>query len=57
MNSWDFLFARTAIPEWQILFRFIIALFLGGAIGIDREVKNRPAGLRTHMLIALAAQG
>ena len=55
MNSWDFFFARTAIPEWQILFRLIIALFLGGAIGIDREVKNRPAGLRTHMLIALAA--
>ena len=55
MNSWDFFFARTSIPEWQILFRLIIALFLGGAIGIDREVKNWPAGLRTHMLIALAA--
>lgn len=55
MGSWDFFLARTAIPEWQIFFRLIAALFLGGAIGIDREVKNRPAGLRTHMLIALAA--
>ena len=54
MSIWDF-FARTAIPEWQILLRLITALLLGGAIGIDREVKNRPAGLRTHMLIALAA--
>lgn len=54
MSTWDF-FVRTAIPEWQILLRLIIALLLGGAIGIDREVKNRPAGLRTHMLIALAA--
>jgi putative Mg2+ transporter-C (MgtC) family protein len=55
MNSLDFFFVRTAIPEWQIICRLVIALFLGGAIGFDREVKNRPAGLRTHMLVALAA--
>ena len=55
MNTWDFFFVRTAIPEWQIIARLVIALFLGGAIGFDREVKSRPAGLRTHMLIALAA--
>lgn len=55
MNTLDFLFVRTAIPEWQIIGRLVIALLLGGAIGFDREVKNRPAGLRTHMLIALAA--
>ena len=55
MNSFDFFFIRTDIPEWQIICRLVIALFLGGAIGFDREVKNRPAGLRTHMLIALAA--
>ena len=55
MNTFDFLFIRTAIPEWQIICRLVVALFLGGAIGFDREVKNRPAGLRTHMLIALAA--
>jgi putative Mg2+ transporter-C (MgtC) family protein len=46
---------RTATPEWQILLRLTIALVLGGAVGFDRERKNRPAGLRTHMLIALAA--
>ena len=55
MSTWEIFFTRTAIPEWQILVRLIAALFLGGAIGVDREVKNRPAGLRTHMLIALAA--
>jgi putative Mg2+ transporter-C (MgtC) family protein len=55
MNTLDFFFVRTAIPEWQIIGRLVIALLLGGAIGFDREVKNRPAGLRTHMLIALAA--
>ena len=55
MNTWEFFFVRTAIPEWQIICRLLMALFLGGTIGFDREVKNRPAGLRTHMLIALAA--
>lgn len=28
---------------------------LGGAIGYERELKNRPAGFRTHMLVAGAA--
>ena len=55
MNTLDFFLIRTTIPEWQIICRLVIALLLGGAIGFDREVKNRPAGLRTHMLIALAA--
>jgi putative Mg2+ transporter-C (MgtC) family protein len=55
MSTLDFFLIRTTIPEWQIICRLVIALLLGGAIGFDREVKNRPAGLRTHMLIALAA--
>jgi putative Mg2+ transporter-C (MgtC) family protein len=46
---------RTATPEFEILIRFIIAIALGGAIGLDRELRNHPAGLRTHMLTALAA--
>lgn len=32
-----------------------IAMALGGAIGFERELKNRPAGFRTHMLVAGAA--
>jgi len=35
--------------------RLGIALLLGGIIGLDREATHRPAGLRTHMLIALAS--
>lgn len=31
------------------------AMILGGAIGFEREMKNRPAGFRTHTLIAGAA--
>ncbi len=38
-----------------VLARLILALVLGAMIGWEREVKSRAAGLRTHMLIALAA--
>lgn len=32
-----------------------IAMVLGGLIGYERELKDRPAGFRTHMLVAGAA--
>lgn len=35
--------------------RLTAALACGGAIGIEREHANRSAGLRTHMIVALAA--
>ncbi|MBE5773862.1 MAG: MgtC/SapB family protein [Clostridiales bacterium] len=42
--------------EWYtIVLRMAIALFIGAAIGIDREIRNRPAGLRTHALVCLGA--
>lgn len=37
------------------LVRLAAAMVLGGAIGLERERRERPAGLRTHMLIALAS--
>jgi putative Mg2+ transporter-C (MgtC) family protein len=43
------------ISEWEMLFRIIVAIFLGGAIGYEREVREVPAGLRTHMIVALAS--
>ena len=38
-----------------IAFRLIFALIIGVIIGIDRELTRRPAGLRTHMLVALGS--
>ena len=38
-----------------ILARLVGALALCGAIGLERESRARPAGLRTHMLVGLAA--
>jgi putative Mg2+ transporter-C (MgtC) family protein len=35
--------------------RLLAASFLGAVIGFDRELKQRPAGLRTHMVLSLAA--
>lgn len=33
----------------------ILAVLLGGAVGFEREVHGRPAGLRTHMLVCMAS--
>ncbi|HSD71451.1 MAG TPA: MgtC/SapB family protein [Thermoanaerobaculia bacterium] len=38
-----------------ILGEVAIAMLLGGVIGAERELADKPAGLRTHMLIAGAA--
>ncbi len=32
--------------------QILLALLLGGVIGFERERRNKPAGLRTHMLVA-----
>ena len=37
------------------ILRLLAALACGAAIGIEREQKQRPAGLRTHMIVALAS--
>lgn len=39
----------------QILIRLTAAALLGAVIGIQRERAGKPAGLRTHMLVALGA--
>lgn len=35
--------------------RVLLAMAIGGIIGWERENSNRPAGLRTHMLVAIGA--
>lgn len=39
----------------RVLIDTAYAMGLGGLIGLEREMKNRPAGFRTHMLVAGAA--
>ena len=35
--------------------RILTAIVVGGLIGLDRGMKNRPAGLRTYMLVCLGS--
>ena len=42
-------------PQIHVILAAAYAMLLGGAIGFERELKNRPAGFRTHMLVAGAA--
>jgi putative Mg2+ transporter-C (MgtC) family protein len=44
-----------APAQMAILATTAYAMLLGGVIGFERELKNRPAGFRTHMLVAGAA--
>ena len=39
----------------QICLRFLCAMLVGLVIGTEREYTNRPAGMRTHVLVALGA--
>jgi putative Mg2+ transporter-C (MgtC) family protein len=39
----------------EFFLKLLLASFFGAAIGFQREVKDRPAGLRTHTLVALAS--
>jgi putative Mg2+ transporter-C (MgtC) family protein len=43
------------LGELQIIGEVALAIFLGGIIGFEREAANKPAGFRTHMLVAGAA--
>ena len=42
------------IPLHQILIRLTVAAALGAVIGIERDVRRRPAGIRTSLFVCLA---
>jgi putative Mg2+ transporter-C (MgtC) family protein len=39
----------------RIVIRLLVAMLLGGIVGFQREHTGKPAGVRTHMLVALGA--
>lgn len=56
MFSFDLIGANaTQLPITAIIVRIVVAGLLGAIIGLEREMRNRPAGLRTHMLTSIAA--
>lgn len=38
-----------------ILLRLCLALLVGAIIGLERQLRHKPAGLRTHMLVSLGS--
>jgi len=52
------------LPAWSelvstmrldLLFKLVLAVVLGGVIGLEREIAGKPAGLRTNILICIGA--
>ncbi|MDQ0878530.1 putative Mg2+ transporter-C (MgtC) family protein [Paenibacillus sp. V4I3] len=43
------------IDQLHITIRLVLALFLGGLIGFEREVSSHAAGLRTHILVCVGS--
>ncbi len=47
-SPWD-------IDLWHMTARLLLAVLLGGLVGLEREQNNHAAGLRTHILVCLGA--
>jgi len=46
---------QTSPDHWVLFARLIGASLFGGLIGLEREMRHHSAGLRTHILVSLAA--
>jgi putative Mg2+ transporter-C (MgtC) family protein len=55
VSSLELLFPAGLLAYGEIALRLVLAGLLAGVLGWDREEKDRPAGLRTYMLVALAS--
>ena len=53
--STDWITFGQTLTFGQMLFRIAVAVIIGTVIGVEREKKNRPAGMRTHVLVCLGA--
>jgi len=43
------------LTDWEIASRLMLTTFLGGLIGLERQVHRRNAGWRTHILVSLGS--
>ena len=55
MTSHSLAAAVPTISSGQVLLRLGLAAVLGGAVGLERELRERQAGLRTHLLVSVGA--
>lgn len=40
---------------WETIIRILLALLFGGLVGLERELSDHPAGIRTHILVTVGA--
>jgi len=45
----------TVPSKVDLLVRLLVATALGGAVGLEREIRDQPAGFRTHILVAVGS--
>jgi len=43
------------LTHWEMILRIAVAALLGGIIGFERDIHRRQAGLRTHLIVAMAS--
>jgi putative Mg2+ transporter-C (MgtC) family protein len=43
----------TTVGFTDVLVRLVAATLIGAALGLNREIRGKPAGLRTHAMVAL----
>jgi putative Mg2+ transporter-C (MgtC) family protein len=55
VSSPSVLLAAATIGWPEVLLRLFVAAALGGAIGLERELRERQAGLRTHLVVSVGA--
>jgi putative Mg2+ transporter-C (MgtC) family protein len=46
-------FVPPELPILPVLLRLGVATVIGGVLGLNREIRGKPAGMRTHALVAL----
>ncbi|MEI7640423.1 MAG: MgtC/SapB family protein [bacterium] len=39
----------------EITLKVLVIIVLGGLVGLDREIKHKPAGIKTHILVGLGS--
>ena len=41
--------------DWNLVLRLVVAGLMGGLVGLERELRAKEAGLRTHFIVALGS--
>src|SRR2546422_4109721 len=47
--------SATTLGGWDVLLRLSVGAALGAVVGVEREIRDREAGIRTHLLVSLGA--